>query len=156
MSSGASGQASERMSAAERESKGSSVEQANEWAVRADERADESMTHYSPRWSHGLSTQCVLISGFAAWQCVAARRSHCRLSLVSIPSINHDSLDRIHHHFFLLLPLFFLSYSLSSFFFLLFFIEEMTDEFLPLFLEFAPLLQELWHWTIFFHHFNRD
>ena len=43
MRSGASERASEQMSAVERASEASSAEQANEWAVRANERADEWM-----------------------------------------------------------------------------------------------------------------
>ena len=38
--------ASERMSAVERASKASSAEQANEWAVQVNERADEQMAQY--------------------------------------------------------------------------------------------------------------
>ena len=46
------------MSAAERASEASSVEQANEWAVRAYEQAYERMAQYSTRQFHGHSTHC--------------------------------------------------------------------------------------------------
>ena len=42
----ASVQTSERVSAAERASEGNSAEQANEWAVQANERADEQLVYY--------------------------------------------------------------------------------------------------------------
>ena len=45
------------MSAAERASKASSAEQANEWAVRANEQADKQMAQYSTRRFHIVSTQ---------------------------------------------------------------------------------------------------
>ena len=48
--------ASERMSAAERASEASSAEQANEIALRANQRADEQMAQYSTRRFHSHST----------------------------------------------------------------------------------------------------
>ena len=50
------------MSAAERASEASSAEQANEWAVRANERADERMAQYSTRQFHNI----LALSGLVA------------------------------------------------------------------------------------------
>ena len=58
--------ASERMSAAERASEASSAEQANEWAVRANERADERMAQYSTRRFHNHS---IKDASLASWPC---------------------------------------------------------------------------------------
>ena len=45
------------MSAAERASEASSAKRANEWAVRANERADEQMDQHSTLRFHAISTQ---------------------------------------------------------------------------------------------------
>ena len=47
------------MSAAERTSEASSAEQANEWAVQANERAEERMAQYSTRQFYITSTHSV-------------------------------------------------------------------------------------------------
>ena len=53
---GASKRANERMSTAERASEASSAEQANEWAMRA----NEWMAQYSTRRLHTILTHCAL------------------------------------------------------------------------------------------------
>ena len=54
--------AGERMSAAENASEASSAEQANEWAVRANERVDEREAQHSTRRFHSHSTHCATLS----------------------------------------------------------------------------------------------
>ena len=57
------------MSAVERASEASSVEQTNEWAVRVNEQADEQMAQYSTRQFHILSTNCAVAAVMAKGVC---------------------------------------------------------------------------------------
>ena len=52
------------MSPVERTSEASSTDQANERAVRVNERAEERMAQYSTRPFHVLSTHCALLEVF--------------------------------------------------------------------------------------------
>ena len=57
--------ASERMRAMERASEANSLEQANEWALWANEQVDKQMAHYSTRQFHILSTHCAVAAVMA-------------------------------------------------------------------------------------------
>ena len=60
MNSVASERVSEQASAVERLIKMNSAEQANEWAVQANEQADKQMAQHFTRRSHAISTQSVV------------------------------------------------------------------------------------------------
>jgi len=80
-------QRSERMSAAERASKATSAYQANEWLMRANERADERMTEYSMRRFCIISSQSASIWDFFCehgWRNSVFHHMHIGMAFLSI------------------------------------------------------------------------